>query len=260
MQALVAGTVDTPLSYDDVVKALSHSEDLPVCVVIELPHRELGGRITSWEDLQRISELCRSKGIAMHMDGARLWEAAAGYERSASELCALFDSVYVSFYKGLGGLSGAMLLGGDAFCASARVWLRRFGGNVFSLMPLSLSAWIGFREHRDDFVERRKRLREVVSAISTALSLQHDHDGDVRPLMRFEPEEPVVSLVHVHMHATAEQCVAAQAEASAECGIACFARLRQSSLGAAYFEFNMVIVIVLSIFGVYSYCDLCRDH
>jgi threonine aldolase len=52
----------------------------------------------------------------------RLWEASAGYEQSVSEICALFDSVYVSYYKGLGGLTGAMLLGKFPFIADSREW------------------------------------------------------------------------------------------------------------------------------------------
>lgn len=69
-------------------------------VVVECPHREIGGKITPWEDLVAISALCRRRGVGLHMDGARLWEASAAYGRPLPELCALFDSAYVSFYKG----------------------------------------------------------------------------------------------------------------------------------------------------------------
>ena len=67
--------------------------------------------------------------------GARLWEATPAYApHSRAEICALFDSVYVSAYKGLGGLSGALLVGKASFTAQARVWLRRFGGNLYTLV------------------------------------------------------------------------------------------------------------------------------
>jgi hypothetical protein len=62
-----------------------------------------------WDDLQAIKAHCRAQGIHLHMDGARLWEAAAGYGRPVAEIAAGFDSVYVSLYKGIGGLGGAML-------------------------------------------------------------------------------------------------------------------------------------------------------
>ena len=54
----------------------------------------------------------RARGIRLHMDGARLWEAREAYApRTHAEICALFDSVYVSFYKGIGALAGAALAG-----------------------------------------------------------------------------------------------------------------------------------------------------
>ena len=52
-----------------------------------------------------------------------------------SEIASVFDSVYISFYKGLGSISGAMIMGEKDFCDEARVWLRRFGGNLYTLLP-----------------------------------------------------------------------------------------------------------------------------
>ena len=73
-------------------------------------------------------------------DGARLWEASPFYAASAGiaipEICALFDTVYVSWYKGMGALSGASLAGSNAFIEACKPWLRRMGGNLFTVMPL----------------------------------------------------------------------------------------------------------------------------
>ena len=62
-----------------------------------------------------------------------------------STLAAFFDSVYVSFYKGLGAMAGAMLLGDEATVAAARVWQKRRGGDVFTRGPLALSCEMAFR-------------------------------------------------------------------------------------------------------------------
>merc|ERR1719276_761218 len=91
-------------------------------LIIELPHRELGGRLTPWEDVISIGELCKKNGVKYHCDGARIFEASAGYGKSLSELADPFDSFYISFYKGLGSISGAMLMGNKEFCDEARVW------------------------------------------------------------------------------------------------------------------------------------------
>ena len=177
--------IQSPLKYTDIETNLTSST--PSTIIIECPHREIGGKCTPLEDLKAISTTCREKGIRLHMDGARLWEASAYYCSASTgdevsslpsspsitikELCALFDSVYVSFYKGLGGLTGAMLLGDKAFIALSRVWLRRFGGNLFTLTPYALSAYTGFQKNVDSFQARRNRLQEVI-AIVTRCSLE----------------------------------------------------------------------------------------
>jgi threonine aldolase len=76
---------------------------------LELPQREIGGLLPEWDDLVAQAAWTRERGIALHLDGARLWEAAPFYERSYAEIAGLFDSVYVSFYKGLGALAGPRL-------------------------------------------------------------------------------------------------------------------------------------------------------
>ena len=82
-------------------------------VVFELPQREIGGMLPSWQDLRAQVAAVRETGAAVHLDGARLWECTPHYARDLHEIAALFDSVYVSFYKGLGGLAGCCLAGDE---------------------------------------------------------------------------------------------------------------------------------------------------
>ena len=105
-------------------------------LVIELPQREIGGRLPSWDDLVAQVEHARSRGAAVHLDGARIWEAGPFYGRPLAEIAALFDSVYVSFYKGLGGLAGSMLLGEDDVITEARAWRQRHGGTLFAAVAV----------------------------------------------------------------------------------------------------------------------------
>jgi threonine aldolase len=78
----------------------------PAALLLELPQREIGGRLPEWDGLVAQTSWARSRGAAVHLDGARLLESLPFYERSAAEVAALFDSVYVSLYKGLGGVAG----------------------------------------------------------------------------------------------------------------------------------------------------------
>ena len=97
------------------------------CVLVELPIREAGGQLPSWEELEALKAAARERRVPLHMDGARLWESAAYYGKDYATIAAGFDSVYVSVYKGIGGFAGALLAGDDAFIAKARVWRRRLG-------------------------------------------------------------------------------------------------------------------------------------
>src|SRR4029079_1443162 len=73
-------------------------------VLLELPLRDAGHLLPSWDELVAFSAACRERRVPLHLDGARIWEAAPGLGRTAAEIAVLSDSVYVSLYKGLGGL------------------------------------------------------------------------------------------------------------------------------------------------------------
>jgi threonine aldolase len=69
-----------------------------------------------------------------------LWESAAGYGVPPAQVAALFDSVYVSFYKGLGGISGCAVAGETEVIAELAEWRHRHGGTLFALWPYAASA------------------------------------------------------------------------------------------------------------------------
>jgi threonine aldolase len=116
-------------------------------VLLELPMREIGGQLPSWEELGRISAWARENGTALHMDGARLWQCTPYYQRSMAEVAGLFDSVYLSYYKDMGGIAGSTLSGSADFIALARQWIRRAGGNLWSLFPYVLAARAGMNKN-----------------------------------------------------------------------------------------------------------------
>ena len=129
--------------------AARHLEAIPGrvgAVLVELPLRDAGCLLPAWDDLVKLSEACRARGTALHFDGARIWESQSWFDRPLPEIAALADSVYVSFYKGLGGLAGAALLGPAAFVAEARLWRRRLGGTIFRTTPEAVAALIGLRD------------------------------------------------------------------------------------------------------------------
>lgn len=146
---------------------LAAIDDPLAAVVVELPLRRAGYRLPPLDALREMSTHCRSRNIPLHFDGARLWEAAAGYGTPLAELAGLADSVYVSFYKGLGGLGGAVVAGSTDFIGSLTTWKSRFGGNMFTASPYALAGLAGLDRHlphMSDYVRHARALAERLPA------------------------------------------------------------------------------------------------
>lgn len=115
-------------------------------VLVELPLRHAGCALPEWDDLAAFSAAAEEGGIARHLDGARLWESQPFYDRPLADLAGLFDSVYVSLYKGLGGLGGAVLAADEDVVEEARLWRKRMGGTIFRMTPEAVGGLVGLRE------------------------------------------------------------------------------------------------------------------
>jgi threonine aldolase len=193
-------------------------------LVLELPHRELGGKLTPWEDILQMQTHLQKHGIDFHCDGARIFEASSGYKKAVKELAKPFDSVYISFYKGLGSpLGGAMLLGKKEFCKEARIWLRRFGGNLYSLLPYIVAAKAGYLTYSGDpashilsFDEKKAKLDRIMKELC---SKGFDKVG------RFEPTVPKVNMVHCYLRPSLETCNKLRDSIQEEQGVSIFHRI-----------------------------------
>lgn len=185
--ALLIGSPSRPMSSAEVEAALAKHWKQPCALVLELPERELGGAAIEWDELCAIRALCAKRDIKLHLDGARLWEAQSYYRRSLQEICSLFDSVYVSYYKGLQSTcSGAMLVGSEALISEARQWQHRMGGRLWSQMPLIVAAERALNTNLGSFDRRANKLREIVAAIMDAQAsfVQSKENDDPKVLVR----------------------------------------------------------------------------
>jgi threonine aldolase len=150
-----------PLGADDLAAAPGPFG----AVCVELPLRDAGYLLPSWEDLVTLTEKARGRGVPVHMDGARLWESQPFYGRPHAEIAALFDTVYVSFYKGLGGIAGAVLAGPQDVVDACRQWRHRHGGTLYSLYPYAVAARQGLsRLH--SFASYAARARELAQCLA----------------------------------------------------------------------------------------------
>ncbi len=135
-------------------------------VTLELPLRDAGYLLPTWDELVAFSAAVRARGVPLHLDGARLWESTDHLGHSLAEVCALADSVYVSFYKGLGGMAGAVLAGPADLVAEARRWQRRHGGNLFVLLPYAVGARDGLRRRLPLMPAYAERARELAAGLA----------------------------------------------------------------------------------------------
>jgi len=194
-------------------------------LLLELPQREIGGQLPSWSDLQAQVAWAHERGAAVHMDGARLWEAGPFYGRPYAEVASLFDRVYVSFYKGVGAIAGAALAGPAAFVSEARLWQRRHGGNLVQLYPFVLSARANLRRRLDAFSGYYQRAQAVARVLSAV------------PGIVVKPDPPQTNMMHVYLRADPEALLEASAEIARTERVLLFRRLLPTGVpGVAAFE------------------------
>ena len=139
-------------------------------LLLELPMREAGFLLPDWDELTATVVAARERDARVHFDGARLWETVPHFGRPLTEIADLADSVYVSFYKTLGGLSGAALAGPAGFVATAKTWRHRYGGQIYQQWPVALSALAGIERELprlDGYVAHAK---VVAGALAEALA------------------------------------------------------------------------------------------
>nr|POE88206.1 isoform c of uncharacterized protein [Quercus suber] len=202
----------------------------PVAILLEIPNRVLGCKTYTFSELQEISAACRAANVALHCDGARLWEIEPFYEATAgasfAELGSLFDSVYVSFYKALRGVTGAMLVHDDAsFMAEAKMWQRRVGGNAFTLGYEVIDCERGFNEMVGTFSRKREKMMSIVDSVTAATSGFRTAEGE--RIVSFVPEQANCSqILTCFCGFTDSELLAARDRVQAKTNIRVFERLR----------------------------------
>lgn len=134
-------------------------------LMLELPLRDAGFVLPSFEELTEVVEAARERDAVVHFDGARLWETTVHFGRPLEEIADLADSVYVSFYKSLDGYGGAALAGPRTLVEQAKTWRHRYGGMVLQQFPTVLSALAGLQRELPRLPEYVRHARVVAAAL-----------------------------------------------------------------------------------------------
>ena len=187
------GALDRLLRLSD----LTAVAEPPAALLLELPQRDLGGDQPAWDDVLAQVAWAHERGAAAHLDGARIWESAAGYGKSPGEVAEPFDSVYVSFYKGIGALAGCAVAGDADVVAEVREWRHRMGGTLWGLWPLAASALTNLRTRLPRMGEYLAHARAIADAVRDL------------PGVQVIPDPPRTPMMHLLLHADDERLTAA---------------------------------------------------
>jgi threonine aldolase len=155
-------------------------------VVIENTHNRAGGRIVPHDVVLRVAVRARELGLSLHLDGARIWNAAAATGRAEAELAAPFDTVSACFSKGLGAPAGSVIAGSRAHVAEALKLRKRLGGGMRQVGILAAGALHALEHHRARVADDHASAQAFAAALAGATGLAIDRTSVETNIVIFE--------------------------------------------------------------------------
>jgi len=143
-------------------------------VCLENTHNRGGGSVWPVECVADIAALAKERGLAMHLDGARLWNAAAATGVPEKDWAAHFDTVSVCFSKGLGAPVGSALAGTAEFVKRARRFMKQFGGGMRQAGIIAAGALYALERHRERLAEDHANAKLLAAGLSALPGIELD--------------------------------------------------------------------------------------
>jgi threonine aldolase len=135
-------------------------------VALENTHNRGGGKVFPQAQLQAVADAARARGLAVHLDGARIWNAAVVSSREPAELCAPADTVSACFSKGLGAPVGSVLAGPRSLIARAHRFRKMLGGGMRQAGILAAAGLYALDHHRERLAEDHANARLLADGLS----------------------------------------------------------------------------------------------
>lgn len=180
------GILDVP-QLEDKLRPINEHLVRTRLVCLENTHNKGGGKVYPLEKIQAIASWARKNGLALHLDGARLWNAIAATGIPAREWASYFDSVSVCFSKGLGAPVGSALVGPRDFVRQARHVRKLFGGGMRQAGVLAAAALYALEHHQDRLTEDHANAQVIARAIAET------------PGLRLDPPDVETNLIWFHV-------------------------------------------------------------
>ena len=174
--ALAWDAVEAALSPDDV-----HFPE-PALVCLENTHNRAGGRVVPQDLVVEVGRGAHARGLRVHLDGARLWNAHVATGLALAVMCAPVDTVSVCFSKALGAPVGSCLAGDRAVIDQARRWRKRLGGGMRQSGLLAAACLHALEHHLDLLAVDHAHAGRIADDLDNSL-LSIDHPVDTNIVM-----------------------------------------------------------------------------
>ncbi|MFB6247859.1 MAG: low specificity L-threonine aldolase [Salinibacter sp.] len=169
----------------------------PTCVVsVENTANTPGGVVYPLERVEAVAETARAHDLHLHLDGARLWNAAAAHDIPERRYVAPFDVAWVALSKGLGAPAGSVVAGPDPLITEARRTRKRFGGGMRQAGILAAAGLYALEHHRPHLADDHAKARRLAEALAALPPFDVDLDRVETNILVFEsPSHPAPEVV-----------------------------------------------------------------
>lgn len=141
-------------------------------VSVENTSNQGGGKIWPLEALASLRSLCDEQGMKLHMDGARLMNAAVGSDTPVSVIASYPDSVWIDLSKGLGAPVGAVLAGSADFIEEGRLWKHRLGGAMRQAGIIAAAGIYAFENNVERLVEDHENAKFLAEGLGNVPGIE----------------------------------------------------------------------------------------
>lgn len=178
------------LKWDEIASALHINQPYYACptglICLENTHNFAGGSVMTAAHCRGICENAHSVGLPVHMDGARIFNAAAALETSVADLTRYCDSVQFCLSKALGAPAGSVLLGTRDFIDEARIWRKRLGGGMRQIGILAAAGLIALEESPKRLPEDHANARKLAAGLAAIPGIEIDIERVVTNIVIFD--------------------------------------------------------------------------
>ena len=135
-------------------------------IAVENTHNFGGGTVQPIAEIEKLSVAARARGIAMHLDGARIWNAHVASGVSLAEYGKHFDTISVCLSKGLGAPIGSVMISTKERVAEARIWRKRYGAGMRQVGIIAAAAHYALDHNIERLAQDHARARTIATALA----------------------------------------------------------------------------------------------